>query len=123
MRGAIYRVTRDNDCLDDLVNDTFIELIEKIPLIRTLDCCRLGTHVVLTSRRVAINYLRRSEVQNKHVSWVEDIEAAAGSMNVDDTMEERIISRDEYASLKAAVQQLPDSLRDVLYFKYYLEMV
>lgn len=122
VRSNICRVTRGNDCLEDLVNDTFIRLIERISIIRALDCCRLNTYVVLTSKRVAINYLRRREVQNQHISWVDDIEAAAGSMSVDDTLEERIISGDEYVSLKVALQQLPEQLRDVLFFKYYLEM-
>ncbi len=120
--NIISQVVGNNNSSEDLVNVTFIKLIEQVPLLRTLNQYKLNYYIVLTSRRVAYNHLRARKRQNKYIAWVDDIEVAAGSMVCDDTLEERVVSQDEFARLKATIQCLPEKLRDVLYFKYFLEM-
>jgi RNA polymerase sigma-70 factor (ECF subfamily) len=55
VRKTVYNITRDKNQAEDLANDTFIKLIERISSIRTLESCSLAAYVVYTSRSVAIN--------------------------------------------------------------------
>lgn len=104
------------------MNDTFIRLMERITLLHTLNCYKLNSYVVLTGKRVAINHIRERESQSRYIAWVGDMEAAVGAIECDDSLEERIVSQDEFARLKATIQCLPKKLRDVLFCKYLLEM-
>lgn len=122
VRKVICQVIGNSNSVEDLVNNTFIRLMQRISLLRTLNCYKLNSYVVLTGKRVAINYLRDRERQNKYIAWVDDMEVAAGVIKCDDALEERIVSQDEFVRLKATIQCLPEKLRDVLYFKYFLEM-
>lgn len=122
VRKVICQVIGNSNLVEDLVNNTFIRLMERISLLRTLNCYKLNSYIVLTGKRVAINYLRGRERQSKYIAWVDDMEVAAGVIECDDSLEEKVVSQDEFARLKATIQCLPETLRDVLYFKYLLEM-
>ena len=58
VRKTVYNITHDADHVEDLINDTFIKLIEKISLIRTLDSCKRTAYIVYTSKSVAINFIK-----------------------------------------------------------------
>lgn len=45
VRKTVYNITHDKDNTEDLINDTFIKLIEKISLIRTLDSCKTAAYL------------------------------------------------------------------------------
>lgn len=108
--------------IEDLINDTFIKLIEKTGLLRTLECYRLVAYVVYTARSVAINFIRRKNVRSKYVFFTEDVEAAVGRMDIGESVEDMIVSRQEISQLWSAILQLPERQKDLLYFKYMLEM-
>ncbi|QEY34750.1 sigma-70 family RNA polymerase sigma factor [Caproiciproducens galactitolivorans] len=119
VRKTIYRILLDGRDIDDLVNDVFIKLIEKIPLIRSLDCCKTAAYVVYTSKSVTINYIKHRDVQRKHgfyggESDMQDEIAGA------DSVEDFIIRHETMNSLSNAVLKLPERQRDLLYFKYVL---
>jgi len=122
VRKTAYNITRDADSAEDLTNDTFIKLIEKISLLRTLDCCRLAVYVVYTSRSTAINFIKRRDVQHKHGYYGEDADMAEKIPSPKDNLEERIIHQEEIEELGNAVLKLPEKEKDLLYFKYILEM-
>lgn len=46
MRKTVYNITCDADQAEDLTNDTFIRLIEKNSLIRTLESCSLDGYTL-----------------------------------------------------------------------------
>jgi len=53
VRKTVYNITHDADYAEDLTNDTFLKLIEKISLIRTLESCKLAGRDVGCARRNA----------------------------------------------------------------------
>lgn len=122
VRKTIYNITHDADSSEDLTNDTFIKLIEKVSLLRTLDCCKLAAYVVYTSRSVAINFVKRRDVQNKHGYYGEDIDMAEKVPGHEDNIENRIIHQEEIEELGNAILKLPAKYKDLLYFKYILQM-
>jgi RNA polymerase sigma-70 factor (ECF subfamily) len=122
VRKTIYSITRNANDAEDLTNDTFIKLIEKVSLIRTLDSCRLAAYVVYTSRSVAINFIKHRDVQNKHVYYGKDLNASESIPSLGDNIEERIIQQEKIEELGNAILKLPEKYKDLLYFKYILGM-
>lgn len=121
-RKTIFSITHENKDIEDLVNDSFIKLIGKIPLIRTLDCCKITSYVVYTIRSVAINYIKHKKVEHKHLYYSENSDLANGTFIFEDDSEARLIRREEMDLLRDAISMLPVKEKDLLYFKYILEM-
>jgi len=122
VRKTVYNITHDADNIEDLINDTFIRLIEKISIIRTLDSCKTAAYVVYTSRSVAINYIKRRDVQKKHSYFGGDMDLAEKVPSLGDTIEERIILQEEIEEMGKTILRLPEKQKDLLYFKYLLGM-
>lgn len=122
VRKTVYNITHDADNAEDLINDTFIKLIEKISLIRTLDSYKTAAYVVYTSRSVAINFIKHQSVQKKHAYYGEDMDLAEKVPSLEDAMEDRIIHQEEIEALGNAILRLPEKQKDLLYFKYILGM-
>ncbi|TEB04876.1 RNA polymerase sigma factor YlaC [Pelotomaculum schinkii] len=122
VRKTVYNITHDADYAEDLTNDTFSKLIEKISLIRTLDSCKLAAYVVYTSKSVAINFIKHRDVQKKHVYFGEDLDLAKKVPSLEDNLEDRIVHQEEIEELGNAILRLPEMHKDLLYFKYILGM-
>lgn len=123
VRKTVYNITRDGEHAEDLVNDTFIRLIEKISLIRTLESCKLAAYVVYTSRSVAINFTKHRDVQQKYLYFGEGADLAEWIPSLtDNIIEERIIHQEEITALRDAILKLPEKQKELLYFKYILEL-
>ncbi len=122
VRKTVYNITRDADNVEDMINDTFIKLIEKISLIRTLESCRLAAYVVYTSRSVAINHIRHKSVWRKHAYYGVDLDLAEKLPGLEVNAEDRIIRQEELEEMGNAILKLPEKQKDLLYFKYVLEM-
>lgn len=122
VRKTVYNIIHDADHAEDLTNDTFLKLIEKISSIRTLDSCKMAAYVVYTSRSVAINFIKHRDVQKKHTSYGKDIDLAEKIPSLEDNVEDRIIHQEEIEEMGNIILKLPEKHKDLLYFKYILEM-
>jgi len=115
---TVYNITHDADNIEDLINDTFIKLIEKLSLIRTLDSCKTTAYVFYTSRSVAINFIKRKDMQKKHAYYGEDMDLAGKVPSLGDIIEERIICQEEIDEMWNAILKIPEKQKNLLYFKY-----
>ncbi|MDD2300008.1 MAG: sigma-70 family RNA polymerase sigma factor [Fermentimonas sp.] len=79
-------------------------------------------YVVYTSRSVAINFIKHRDVQKKHGSYEGYMDPAERIPSLEDNVEDRIIHQEEIAELGNAILKLPEKQKDLLYFKYILEM-
>lgn len=121
-RKTIFSIPRETKDIEDLINDSFVKLIDKIPLIRTLDCCKTTSYVVYTIRSVAINYIKHRKVENKHLYYSDDSDIANSPFIFEDDSDTRLIRKEEIDLLRDAISMLPEKEKDLLYFKYILEM-
>ncbi|EHL07520.1 Sigma-70 region 2 [Desulfitobacterium hafniense DP7] len=121
VRKKIFDITRDQESLEDLINDTFIKLIEKISVIRTLECCKTAAYVVYTARSVAINFIKHRDVEHKYLYYGAG-EDLAGKIPDYEAVEESIIREERIEELGRAMAKLPEREKDLLHFKYILEM-
>lgn len=122
VRSAVYKVTRDTDHQEDLINDTFVKLIGKISVLRTLNCCRLAAYVVYTSRGVSINFIKHREVQNRHAFYGLEEDLVETVADPRETVEDQVVYFEERENLWKTILRLPERDKDLLYFKYVLEM-
>lgn len=121
-RKTIFSITHDTKDIEDLINDSFIKLINKISLLKTLDCCRLTAYVVYTVRSVAINHIKRKKVENRHMYFVEEPDITEDPFSFENSCVKRLIRQEELESLHNAICNLPQKQKDLLYFKYILEL-
>ncbi|HQE22690.1 MAG TPA: sigma-70 family RNA polymerase sigma factor [Syntrophomonadaceae bacterium] len=119
---TVYNITRDAGHAEDLVNDTFIRLIEKISVIRKLDSCKLAAYVVYTSRSVAINFIKHRDVQSKYAYYGKELDLQEEIPSLEESIEEKIIYQEKIEVLVNAILKLPEKYKNLLYFKYVLEM-
>lgn len=122
VRKTVYNITNDWQNVEDLIEDTFVKLIGKISLLRTLDNCKIAAYIVYTSRSVAINVIKRRDVERKHVYYGLDTDLAEAMILDGDTIENRIIQEEEIKAMRDAILKLPEKEKELLYFKYILEM-
>jgi RNA polymerase sigma-70 factor (ECF subfamily) len=122
VRKVVYSMISDNKDIEDLINDTFIKLIEKVSLIRTFDGCKTAAYVVYTARSVTINFIKHRDVQRKHTYYGGEADAVEEIISSDDSIEDSLIHRETLESLSDAVLKLPEKQKNLLYFKYILSM-
>jgi RNA polymerase sigma-70 factor, ECF subfamily len=122
VRKTIYSMTHQNDDVEDLIDEVFIKLIEKISLIRSFDCCKATAYIVFTVRSVAINYLKHKNVESRHLYYSDDMSMIEDTVDTEEGAERRLVRQDDVELLKNAVSRLPQPQKDLLYFKYILDM-
>jgi len=116
MYGMALRVTRDRTLAEDAVSDAMLSLMKKISLLRSLECNKLRSYVVITVRHAAISLLKKRRR-----------EPAAGDdalVNLEDgfRVDEGALSRAGVEEIKQAVRTLPQRERDVMLMRYFREM-
>ena len=122
VRKIISKIVQKSEDLDDLVQDAFIRLIEKIPLLRTLDHCRKTAYIAYTSKSIAINYIKHRDVVNSHAFYGMEDDVSETISNEQDDLEDQIIHQLDVENLCNSLLRLPESQKDILVFKYFLEM-
>lgn len=120
--GLVYKkilsITQETDSIEDLVNDTFVKLIEKAPLLRTFEQRKAAAYITYTARSVAVNFAKRRSIHNRHLFYTDEMELAVELASVED----QVLKQQELECLRDAVFRLPEKQRDLLYFKYMLEL-
>lgn len=122
VRRAVVKVVRDRTQVEDLINDTFLLLLDKISVLRTLDRCRLAAYVVYTSRSVSINYIRRQVVQDNHLYYGLEADLANEIADPGEAVEDLVLYREDISDLWKTILCLPERQKDLLYFKYALDL-
>ena len=122
VRKTIYKIIQNPTDLDDLINDTFLKLIEKISLLRDFSCHKMTAYVVYTSKSIAINYIKHRDVVNKHIYYGMENDLSEVMEDIFDCLEDQILHRLDIEGLRDIILRLPESQKDILVFKYFLEM-
>lgn len=121
MKKKVYEITRDYSVIDDLINEAFIRLINKLSILRSLECCKRASYIVHTIKNISIDYVRKSAIQSEHrfMGMLDDL---ADSISDDKSVIEEICStKEDYEELGKALEKLSERDRNLLYYKYNLE--
>ena len=118
MRAAARKVLMTGEAVDDVVNDALVRLIDKIPLLKGLDCYTLRAYIVSTVRNTAINWIVKRDRQAKHSFLMED-EALSCLPSEEDAPDAPIMKREDAESVKRAILRLSERDRLALTMKYF----
>lgn len=119
----VYKKIRDKIGTDhdteDLVNDTFIKLIEKVDTLKTLGERELLFYIVQTSSHVAIDYIKRSSVQRKHIYYGRDNDLYDEIAEIAEIEDENFTYDERLGNLANAIIKLPEKDSGLLIDKYF----
>lgn len=122
MKKRAYEITYDYTVADDLINDAFIKFIEKIEVLSMLDGCKRTSYVVYTIRNISINYIKKRALENKTMFIGVSDDFIESISDVRASVEEISSTREESEELAKSLNQLSKRDRELLYYKYNLEM-
>jgi len=116
LRRAALGIVKESAAAEDAVQDTFVNCIRHVDTLRSLPAPAQIAYLLTAVKRSALNAAKR----NGAASFVplEDLAIEDDSVSVERTAIERL-TVDE---VKNAVSQLPERMKDVLRFKYLLDL-
>lgn len=117
MRSEIYKILKDSWATEDVEQNVLEKLIDKIPLLRTMDRARLVNYIIVSSRNNAYNYLR----DNKKITMFSfDDEVDSANINRDNGSRTPIQLWEASNHLREAWEKLDERSKYVLNLKYTL---
>ena len=121
MFSTAKKYISDSNVAEDLVQDSVVKLIQKIPTMRKLSKWAVCSYIVSTVRNTAINHLRRQQVaKNHHVDREYDEDVDAEHQCYLPTPEDLLIIDECRGEFQMAFNRLSSKDRDVLIGKYVL---
>ena len=116
MYAQALRVTRNPQAAEDAVSDSLIALTRKISLLRTMECNKLRSYVVITVRHTAISLLNRGKRQRLDGSVaVEDLSGGA-------PVDSRLLEEAGMERIKRCILALPPREKEMMLMRYFREM-
>ena len=101
---------------EDAVMDAFFGIARNIKAIDALDQCRLKVYVCVTVRNACINIIRKKRNNAVVCDFFEDVP------NNEPSIEEALIDKEYNQELVIAVSKLPAIYRDLLIYKYCIDL-
>lgn len=115
MKRATLAILREPNAAEDAVQDAFVRCIKKIDTLKALPEHARAVYLLTAAKRNALNRLKRNGAEATPTDEIDVPDETA-------SVEERAIGNLTVAEVKAALCKLPDSLKDVLRYKYLLDM-
>ena len=116
MYYAALRECHDPHLANDLMQDCLVNLIKNISTIRKLDCCKIDAYIVVTIRRLYINYAKKESratllpIDQPFIAAVVDEKSAEVELEKETTKQ----------TVKALLDQLSPRDQLILQSKYIL---
>lgn len=122
MKQRAYSMIRDYGVIDDLIQDAFIKLIPKISLLRSLSSYKLTSYIVYTMKHICLDYIRKETRRARYAfsGAVDDVAHQIPDLQA--ATEENYMQQEEYEYLEQALLQLSERDRNLLYFKYNMDL-
>ena len=115
----IKKLVADDWIAEDILHDSIVRLIDKIPLLRSLDKRRRINYLVTTVRNQTKNYYR-----SKQKEKISSLDSSPGLLNTilwsDEEIGDQIHWRLQAEKLKSIWPELSDSTKQLLERKYIL---
>ena len=120
MYHTAHEVMGHREDSQDIINDTLLKLMDKIPLLMGLDCLALRSYVVISTRRTAIDLLRKRKRRSELLFGDDEFMDTIASSGADP--DEGLLREADVSVLNAGLKRLPQRQRDLLNMKYILNL-
>ncbi|MNJ56231.1 RNA polymerase sigma factor SigM [compost metagenome] len=122
MKRKAYEILQDNTIVDDMIQEAFVRLIDKIPTLRSLEPPKLVSYLVHTIHNITINYAeqrKRQWIKTSLGMTEERIEQIADKAP---SIEEMYNLKEDYEAIGKILHELSERDQMLLYNKYILEL-
>ncbi|MEG1844559.1 MAG: sigma-70 family RNA polymerase sigma factor [Clostridia bacterium] len=118
MYKIAYKVLHDRHDVEDAIGETCLRLIEKVEVLRQLECCKLTAYVVSSIRNVSINLAIKHARNDAHVFLTDEEDLREAEARADTHPEAHVLQVAQKDELKRALMRLPEKERMILVMKY-----
>ena len=119
VRDYIHMMVKDADLAEDIFQETFIKAVRVIDEGRYTDNGRFLSWVLRIAHNQVIDYFR-AQKQNRQVSESNAGYNILGTLRfAENSIEDRMVSSQIEADIRALVELLPQEQRDVVRMRYY----
>lgn len=118
----IYNIVKDKDLADDLFQETFVKAIITINQGRYTENGKFPAWITRIAHNLIIDYYRQEKAQAQLSCDNDDINILNRKELSEETIEDAIVRRQILSDVKLLVQELPESQKEVLEMRYYMDM-
>jgi RNA polymerase sigma-70 factor (ECF subfamily) len=119
--GYIIMTVKDRDIAEDIFQDTFIKVINKLKLGSYVEEGKFISWVLRIAHNLVIDHFRRTS-RVRMVRATDEYDPFNQIEVFDPNAEDKIIEQQTHDKVRQLVELLPDSQRDVLKMRHYSEM-
>ena len=116
MFATAWKYTRDKQAVEDIVSDSCVALIKKIPVLREMERDKLRAYIIAAVRNTALNHLDKQQRAKAHIVPVADEKMNQLPDGAD--IQRRVELKEELADVWAAISSLSDTEQRVMQMRY-----
>ncbi|MFM9279760.1 RNA polymerase sigma factor [Paenibacillus jiagnxiensis] len=122
MKRKAFEISHDYNIVDDLIQEAFVRLIDKVQTLKSLEPRKQVSYLVQTVQNITLNYIKQRKrktdrtvlnTKDDGVEWIVDDQPS---------LEEMYNLKEEYRQIGLAIRGLSERDRLLLYNKYILEL-
>jgi RNA polymerase sigma factor (sigma-70 family) len=118
---TIYLIVKDNYIAEDLLQETFIKVINTIKSGRYNEEGKFLPWILRIAHNLAIDHFRKEKRYPTII--MEDGNSVFNTLEFsEDSIESRQIQKDTHAKLRKLIQELPEAQKEVLIMRHYMQM-
>tara|TARA_R110000796_G_scaffold96719_1_gene202901 strand:- start:301329 stop:301928 length:600 start_codon:yes stop_codon:yes gene_type:complete len=118
---TIYMIVKDHDLAEDLLQETYVKVVNTVKSGRYNEEGKFLPWVSRIAHNLAIDHFRKAKRYPTIV--MEDGSNVFNSLEFsEESIEDRQIKEDTHALLRELIKELPDSQREVLMMRHYMQM-
>lgn len=122
MKKRAYRFLRNNDEAEELVQDAFVKLIERVDVVMKVDKNKLPGYVMSTVRNLALNKIRVNQRKGDYEFSRDDAELAKWLKDSQALPEDLYQKEEELYLIHKKLSELPERDNLLLEAKYILQL-
>tara|TARA_R110001592_G_scaffold60125_1_gene182753 strand:+ start:950 stop:1549 length:600 start_codon:yes stop_codon:yes gene_type:complete len=118
---TIYMIVKDHSLAEDLLQETYVKVVNTVKSGRYNEEGKFLPWVSRIAHNLAIDHFRKAKRYPTIV--MEDGSNVFNSLEFsEESIEDRQIKEDTHALLRELIKELPDSQREVLMMRHYMQM-
>ncbi|WP_323755435.1 RNA polymerase sigma factor [Roseivirga sp.] len=118
---TIFMIVKDHDLAQDLLQETYVKVVNTVKSGRYNEEGKFLPWVSRIAHNLAIDHFRKAKRYPTIV--MEDGSNVFNSLEFsEESIEDRQIKEDTHALLRELIKELPDSQREVLMMRHYMQM-
>lgn len=121
VKYIVKKIIDDTDSIEDVVQETFISLLDKLELLESLELYKLNSYIAITAKRKAysFNEKRSKTLTNEFYYTNESNESIIDTIpSASKSIEEIIEYQEDYSKIMSIMDRLPDKYKEILLLKY-----